>query len=75
MQTPSLTSKFDLTVTATERDSGLRLVFEYATDLFEAKRIERMQRHWLTLLEGIVANPDCPIAELPLMEASDRQQV
>jgi len=69
------TSRFDLTLIATERESGLHMVFEYATDLFDVDRIERMQRHWVTLLEAIVSNPDCPVAELGLLEQTERQQV
>ncbi len=75
MPTASTTSKFDLTVTATERDSGLRLVFEYNTDLFDADRMQRMQQHWQTLLEAIVANPDCAVADLALLEPAERQQI
>ena len=68
-------SKFDLSLIAVEDAGTIAATFEYSTDLFEAGRIERMQRHWLTLLEAIVANPDCPVADLPLLEESERQQV
>jgi amino acid adenylation domain-containing protein len=71
----AVNSKFDLSLMAVENGDSINTVFEYNSDLFEAERIKRMQRHWLTLLEGIVANPDCPVAELPLMESSERQQV
>jgi amino acid adenylation domain-containing protein len=71
----STTSKFDLTVAASERESGLWVGFEYATDLFDAETIEQMQQHWLTLLQAIVANPDCPIGELPLLSAPEQDKI
>jgi hypothetical protein len=39
---------------------------EYAADLFDSATIERL-RPRRTLLEGIVADPDCRIDELPLL--------
>src|SRR5207248_432089 len=45
------------------------------TDLFDAATIERMAAHLLVLLEGIAADPDRPIAELPLLSEVERQRV
>ncbi|WP_375501013.1 amino acid adenylation domain-containing protein [uncultured Nostoc sp.] len=39
----------------------------YSTDLFDDATITRMLGHFQTLLEGIVANPEQPIAQLPLL--------
>ena len=69
------TAKFDLTLTMREEKEGLRGWLEYNTDLFERATIERMAGHFQTLLEGIVANPDQPIAELPLLTESETQQL
>ncbi|MDF5713916.1 MAG: amino acid adenylation domain-containing protein, partial [Rhizonema sp. NSF051] len=56
-------------------NSGLVGVWEYNTDLFDASTIERMSGHFVTLLEGIVANPVERIAQLPLLTESESQQL
>ena len=67
-------SKFDLTFHVWERDGRLRIMAEYCTDLFEAETIRRMLGHYQTLLEGIVANPDERLSDLPLLTEAERQQ-
>ena len=69
------TAKFDLTLELQETSEGLAGRFEYSTDLFNAETIERMVGHFQTLLEGIIANPDQKIAELPLLTEFERQQL
>ena len=72
---PKRTSKLDLSLYVGERANGLALSFEYSTDLFHAATIEGMAGHFQTLLEGIVANPEQRIAELPLLSAQERSQL
>ncbi|MEH2159122.1 amino acid adenylation domain-containing protein [Nostoc sp.] len=43
----------------------------YSTDLFDDATISRMLGHFQTLLEGIVANPEERIAQLPLLSESE----
>ncbi|MCC5603549.1 non-ribosomal peptide synthetase [Nostoc favosum] len=43
----------------------------YSTDLFDEATITRMLGHFQTLLEGIVANPEQRIAQLPLLSESE----
>jgi amino acid adenylation domain-containing protein/non-ribosomal peptide synthase protein (TIGR01720 family) len=69
------TAKFDLTLMIEEREAGLSGHFEYNTDLFEAATIERMVRHFQTLLAGIVANPNRSVSTLPLLTPAERQQL
>ena len=69
------TAKFDLVLELQERPEGLVGRFEYSTDLFNADTIERMVGHFQTLLEGIVANPEQKIAQLPLLTEFERQQL
>ncbi|MDZ7969598.1 MAG: amino acid adenylation domain-containing protein [Nostoc sp. DedSLP03] len=68
-------TKYDLTLVLREQDNGLGMVFDYNAEMFDASTIERMLGHFKTLLEGIVANPDRPIAELPLLTASEQHQL
>ncbi len=69
------TSKFDLTLFVREWGEALQAVVEYKTDLFEAETIRRMLGHFQTLLEGIVANPDQRLSDLPLLTSAERQQL
>ena len=57
--------------------AGERLPLKIAYDRrrFDADAIRRMLGHLETLLEGIAAAPDRPIATLPLLTADERQQV
>ena len=69
------TTHFDLTLHLYEASDGLSGMFQYATDLFDAGTIERMARHFRSLLEGIVANPDCLVRRLPLLGEAEKQQL
>jgi amino acid adenylation domain-containing protein len=68
-------ANFDLTLDIVERDGQLVCLFESNADLFEAETVERMMGHFQTLLEGIVANPEQRIAELPLLSEGERQRL
>jgi non-ribosomal peptide synthetase component F len=70
-----VTTHFDLTLYLYEVSNGLLGVVEYATDLFDKETINRMVRNFRALLEGIIANPFCPINELSLLGEVERQQV
>ncbi|MBE9229579.1 amino acid adenylation domain-containing protein, partial [Phormidium sp. LEGE 05292] len=69
------TAKYDLTLSMTETEQGLSASLEYNSDLFDRATIARMAGHFMTLLEGIVANPQQPIFELPLLTAIEQQQL
>jgi amino acid adenylation domain-containing protein len=70
-----VTSKFDLTLSLLETRTGLSGSIEYATDLFDRDRIERMAGHYRVLLEAVVADPECSVAHLPLLTEAERQQL
>ena len=69
------TAKFDLTLSMQNTAAGLVGVWEYNTDLFDASTIERMSSHFVTLLEGIIVNPEQQISQLPLLTAAEQQQL
>ncbi|MCY1490219.1 Dimodular nonribosomal peptide synthase [compost metagenome] len=66
------TTQFDLQLDTFEEGERLLASLTWATDLFDAARIEALAQHWRNLLGGLLANPDAPIAELPLLEAAER---
>jgi amino acid adenylation domain-containing protein len=59
--------RFDLDVFLCEVAEGLRCLFVYNTDLFDAVTIDRMMGHFQNLLEGVAANPDQHLADLPIL--------
>lgn len=69
------TAECDLTLHLTRTRSGMEGWIEYAADLFEAATIQRMAEHWKTLLEGVAANPDCRLSELPLLGPAERHRL
>jgi Condensation domain len=60
-----VTAKLDLSLYMQEREGRLEGHLEYAMDMFERSTIGRLAAHLRVLLEGIVANPDTRIGELP----------
>jgi amino acid adenylation domain-containing protein len=66
------TSKFDLTLTALEDEQGILGVCEYNTDLFDDSMIERMLRHFETLVASILATPDEQVSRLRMLTESER---
>jgi amino acid adenylation domain-containing protein len=69
------TAKFDLTLEIAPHGDGLRGYFEYNTDLFDRHTIQRWAGHFHTLLAGIAADPDQPIAHLPLLTPAESRQI
>ncbi len=69
------TAKFDISLTLTETPEGLNGFLEYATDLFEPSTLGRMAGHFKTLLEGLLANPQAKLHELPLLSQAERDQI
>ncbi|MHC5730093.1 MAG: condensation domain-containing protein, partial [Nostoc sp.] len=72
MEVETETAMFDITLFLTETEQGLMGVFEYNSDLFDAATINRMQGHFQILLEGIVANPDQRLSDLPILTATEQ---
>lgn len=68
-------TKFDLTWHVIERSQGLFVAVEYRQDLYHPDTIARMLGHFQVLLTGIAENPSQPISELPILTASERQQI
>ncbi|MBY6244185.1 condensation domain-containing protein, partial [Methylosinus sp. Sm6] len=75
LTTPSVTSKFDLTLALAESEDGLKGGFEYATSLFEAATIARLAEHYSLLLKGIVAHPQERIDALALLGEAERRRL
>lgn len=57
-------ANFDFSLSIQEKDGKLTTALQYKTDLFETNSITQMQLHFQTLLESLVANPDCCLKDL-----------
>ena len=69
------TAKFDLTLALRETDDGVRMNWEYCTELFHATSIASLAEAFVELLAGIVAEPNRPIHSLPLVSARTRHRL
>ena len=72
-------SKFDLSLLMEERIEGTSSIIvgkiEYKTDLFDASTIERILGNLIVLMEGIVADPNQSIPQLPILTEKERHQL
>jgi len=66
-----------------QADLGLEMIelrdslaghFKYNTALFDPETIARISRHFTRLLEGIAANPDQRLSDLPVMAAGEEKE-
>ncbi|MBD1825981.1 non-ribosomal peptide synthetase [Microcoleus vaginatus GB1-A2] len=69
------TANFDLMLFLEETERGLTATWEYSTNLFQPSTIARMHGHFQILLEGIIANADRRLDELPLLSDRERHQL
>ncbi|HZG42551.1 MAG TPA: amino acid adenylation domain-containing protein, partial [Longimicrobium sp.] len=68
-------AKFDLSLTLTATDQGLRGELIYSTDLFERGTAERMVGHLERVLEQVATDADLRLSELELLGDAERARV
>jgi amino acid adenylation domain-containing protein len=66
---------FDLTLMMAEDAGSLAGTITYNTDLFDPATIDRLAAHFATLLAGAVADPETPVARLPLLPPDELRHV
>ncbi len=69
------TAKFDFSLYIIDHPAGFRLALEYNSDLFEAGTARRLLEHYENLLTGVVADPDCPVNDLPILSPAEEREV
>ncbi len=69
------TAKFDLTLALAEETAGLAASLEYDASLFDGATALRLLGSFAVLLAAAVADPYRPLAALPLLTQSERQQL
>jgi surfactin family lipopeptide synthetase A len=68
-------SKMDVFMIVDERSNGLFGSCTYNPDLFDASMMERMVRHWRTLLTAVAADPSQCVTDIPFLTEGERQQI
>lgn len=69
------TSKFDLTLSASELDEELRFNLEYSTDLFERDTIGRLISHFEIILGTIVADISIRLEEIGMVAEEEKIKI
>ncbi len=68
-------AKVDLTLNMVEGEEGLFSAILYREALFDAAMVVRMATHLEVLLEGLAANPERRLSEVPLLRGAERAQL
>ncbi|MGD2115870.1 MAG: AMP-binding protein, partial [Acidobacteriota bacterium] len=68
-------SHFDLTLHLWDRDGELEGRLAYSTDLYDEATVVRLARGFEVLLEGLTAEPERAVGELPLLHEAEARQV
>jgi non-ribosomal peptide synthetase component F len=69
------TAKFDLFLDLWEAPHEVTGGIEYSTDLFDADTVARLAGHFRNLLEGMVADPERPLSQLPLLAPDEHRRL
>ncbi|TXC66083.1 AMP-binding protein [Piscinibacter aquaticus] len=75
IELPIDVARFDLSVDVFDLDVGLRVYFEYSTDLYDPQTIDRLAGHYQQLLQSVADDPGARIADLPLLSGPERRQL
>ncbi|HKX61327.1 MAG TPA: aminotransferase class III-fold pyridoxal phosphate-dependent enzyme, partial [Verrucomicrobiae bacterium] len=66
---------FDLFLNVRETADCLYFDLEHNAEMFEPSTVERWLRHYQTLLEAVITNPQIPVGALPLLAPSEKKAV
>jgi len=69
------TSKFDLSISLTERDAGIAGVLEFNNDVFDHAGADAILGRLEVLLRAALAAPDRPVGALDLLAGDERERV
>ncbi len=68
-------SKFDLLLSALENGDDLRLKLEYSYDLFRHETVERFIMYYKRIINQVIENPDCKLADIKLLDPKEEEQL
>ena len=68
-------SAFELTLFVIDDGAGMKMSWEYRTDLFERTTIRRFARSLQSVLREALADPEGAVKAVPLMTTSEREKI
>ena len=71
----SKTSKFDISLEVIPLEDEIQLSFEYCTELFDNKFINRFSKHYLNILETIVENINIKIKNISILSDEEKDKI
>jgi tyrocidine synthetase-3 len=69
------TSKFDLTLVASDQGGKLSFVFEYSTNLFKQEKIERFAAYFKKIIASVLESEVQQIAEIDMLSQEDKNRL
>jgi amino acid adenylation domain-containing protein len=69
------TARFDLTVEAFPHAGALDVYFDYNSDLYDEGTIARLQAHYRSILEAVIADPEQSVADIPLLSLDESEKL
>ncbi|KLV07684.1 non-ribosomal peptide synthetase [Photobacterium ganghwense] len=72
---PVLPAKTDLSLKVTELVDGVRLEWLYSKGVFKHQTVARFAEMFLMLLDGILAEPQSPVMELPMVDRQHQARI
>lgn len=69
------TARFDMAINSFENTDGLQFRVEFATDLFDPARIERLMGSVEQMMLAGAADPDVRVSQVALLSEAERQQI
>jgi amino acid adenylation domain-containing protein len=64
-------AKFDLTLYLSEGSDGVALEWQYDRDLYDPETVRDLAAQFHVLLEGVAADPEARLSQLPLLSAQE----
>ncbi|MCP4180515.1 MAG: amino acid adenylation domain-containing protein [bacterium] len=74
-KTKNSISQFDLTLTFNESLEGLNVNIEYNIDIYSNERVIRMIKHFKTLIQSVLTNPESKITNLKIIPEEEKNQI
>ncbi|WP_327195507.1 non-ribosomal peptide synthetase, partial [Paenibacillus alvei] len=68
-------AKFDLTLSVSEHEQGMRCTLEYASKLFERTTIERWAGHFTELLRQAIRHPQAMLGSIEVLTNDEREEL
>ncbi len=68
-------SQFDLSVSCWEEDKTVKGTFEFNTDLFKLSTVQKMQEHFINLLEEMIDKPTKEVHQLSILSEKEKDMI